>query len=336
MRVAMMGAALVLAGVLAGGTAAAPRDARSLCEGEGCEAVKGKRVCVKKPPARRSLEARPLQRRDRQNAAISFDVAVVVREGRCCAASRSPSSTRRAIRVAARWRSASRSGRTRCTPNAKGHVHTSVELRPRRTPGAGRSRSTRPSTPSGRATGTLTDTESLNANGQTYAARRARSPGRPGPARRRVAVAPPPEAGPLPRHDLAGRVGRLRPRLERRRPLRPGVSVVEVDETCSPGQVSVALYNLSFGTSPMLVDGHGRMHFVYQQVPRVVARPDGATSPSTRRSTPPATPSARSTDHQVVDEDTGTLTLRLRPGQLERATPVGVAPARRSAGASPR
>jgi hypothetical protein len=77
MRVAMMGAALVLAGALAGGTAAAPATHAACAKGKVAKLVKGKRVCVKKPPALAPAKRGHYAGATAQNAPISFDVAVV-------------------------------------------------------------------------------------------------------------------------------------------------------------------------------------------------------------------------------------------------------------------
>src|SRR4051794_17053748 len=86
MRVAMMGAALVLAGALAGGSLAAPVTHAACAKGKVAKTVKGKRVCVKKAPVRQPAPKKPGLAPSRrghyrgvtaQNAEISFDVAVV-------------------------------------------------------------------------------------------------------------------------------------------------------------------------------------------------------------------------------------------------------------------
>jgi hypothetical protein len=306
MRVAMMGAALVLAGVLAGGTSAAPVTHAACAKGKVAKLVKGKRVCVKKPPAVAPSKRGHYSGATAQNAAIAFDVAVVsgklVLRGitvpeldETC----DPGGGAVAFNVAF--------GPYALYPNAKGHVHTSVSF-DRGNAGRGTFVLDATVTRSGHASGTLTDTESLNANGQTYACTTGTVAWTAGNGGAAVAVAPRAEPGHY--HgttsqgasvdfDLVSNGGVL---------YAQGFSVVEVDETCSPGQVSVALYNLSFGASPMLVDGRGRMHFVYQQVPASSLDMTARTFALDAAFDAGGHAFGTMTDHQVVDEDTGPLT----------------------------
>jgi hypothetical protein len=311
MRVAMMGAALVLAGALAGGTAAAPVTHAACAKGKVVKTVKGKRACVNKVPAPPKPPALAPSKRGHysgatvQNAAISFDVvvvsgAVVVRgitvpemDETC-----TPGGGAIAFSVAF--------GTYPLSPDAKGRVHTSLKF-DRGDAGRGTFTLDAVVTAAGKASGTLTDTELLNANGQTYSCSTGTLAWTAGTGAAAVALAP--RAAPGHYHgttsqgasidfDVVSSGGVL---------YAQGLSLVEIDESCAPGQIPVALYDVSFGDAPMLVDGHGRLHVVFQQ-------PASTLDPSSRVFALDATVDTAGhatgtlADHQVVAVDAAMLT----------------------------
>jgi hypothetical protein len=85
------------------------------------------------------------------------------------------------------------------------------------------------------------------------------------------------------------------------------LSFVEIDETCSPGQVAVALYSVSFGSTLMLVDGHGHLHFAFEELPASSLDPTSRTF--TFDATIDSTGHALGTvsDQNVLADATGTL-----------------------------
>jgi hypothetical protein len=311
MRVAMMGAALVLFGALAGGTAAAPVQRAACANGKVAKVVKGKRVCVKKAPAKKPAGRAPSKRghysgATAQNAAISFDIAVV-----------SGKIVLRGITVPELDETCEPGGGTiafsvafgafALHPDAKGRVHTRVSF-DRGNAGRGTFALDATVTTAGHATGTLTDTELLNANGQTYACSSGSLSWTAGTGAAAVPLAPRPQPGHY--HgttsqgasidlDVVSSGGVL---------YAQSLSLVEVDESCSPGQVPVALYNVSFGAAPMLVDGRGRLHFVFQQ------DPSSSLDTSARTFTIDASFDRAGhvfgtlVDHQVIPQDGGALT----------------------------
>jgi hypothetical protein len=273
MRVAMMGAALVLAGALAGGTAAAPVTHAACAKGKVAKTVKGKRVCVAKPPARQKPPTRPkapalapskrghYSGATAQNAEISFDVAVV--SGRVVLRGITVPELDETCDPGAGAIAFSVSfGAYALYPNAKGHVHASVSF-DRGTAGRGTLVLDGTVSADGRASGTLLDTESLNTSGQTYACSTGTLAWTAGTGVDAVALAPRPETGHY--HgttaqgasidfDVVSTSGVL---------FAQNLAIVEVDESCAPGQIPIALYNVSFGAVPMLVDGRGRLHVVF-------------------------------------------------------------------------
>lgn len=305
MRVAMMGVALVLAGALAGGSSAARGRQAACAKGKVVKVVKGKRVCVAKAPALAPSKRGHYTGATAQNGAISFDVAIasgkVVLRGITVPEldeSCDPGGGTIAFSVAF--------GSFPLHPDAKGRVRTSLSF-DRGNAGRGTFALDATVNASGHATGTLTDTESLNANGQTYACSTGSLAWTAGTGAAAVPRAPVPQTGHY--HgttsqnasidfDVVSNGGVL---------YAQGLSFVELDESCSPGQVRLALYNVSFGAAPILVDGHGRLHFVFQQVP--VSSLDPARTFALDATFDAAGHAfGTATDQQVVAQDTETLT----------------------------
>jgi hypothetical protein len=302
----MMGAALVLAGALAGGTAAAPVTHAACAKGKVAKLVKGKRVCVKKPPALAPSKRGHYDGVTAQNAPISFDVAVVsgkvvLREITVPELDETCDPGGGVIAFSVSF------GPFALHPDAKGHVNTSLSF-DRGNTGRGTFVLDASVDSSGRATGTLVDKESLDANGQTYACSTGTLNWTAGTGAAAVPLAPRPEPGHY--HgttsqgasldfDLVSNSGVL---------YAQALSVVEVDETCSPGQISIALYNLSFGAFPILVDGRGRLHFLFQQVPSSSLDPSARTFALDAAIDAAGHAFGTMGDHQVVALDTGALT----------------------------
>jgi hypothetical protein len=309
MRGAISVVVLALAGVVAGTSAAAPARHEACAK---TKVVKGKRVCVKQaaPPLAPSKRGH-YTGATAQNAAISFDV--VVTGGRVVLRTItvpeldepcSPGGDVVAFSIAF--------GSFPLYPAKSGHVHMNVSF-DRGTSGRGTFVLDGTVNAAGKASGTLVDTESLNSNGQTLACTTGTIAWSGGTGAASVKLAPRPQPGHY--HgvtsqgasidfDVVSNGGVL---------YAQGLAFVEIDESCSPGQVPIALYDVSFGTAPMLVDGHGHLHFVYQQLPSSSLDPGGRTFTLDGTLDPQGHAAGTVTDHQVLAEDTGPLTCDTGP-----------------------
>jgi hypothetical protein len=264
-RIAIMLAALALAGVVSVAGVAAPPSADA-SRSAACLKWKkqhGKRVCVRRAATLAPSKRGHYEGVTAQNAAIAFDVAVV--GGKVVL---------RGLRLPELDESCTPGGDTIAFTNSFGAYALVPDLHGRiqahfsfdRT-GGGRGTFAFDAVvdASGHASGTLSDSESLNMGGVTLSCATGTVKWTAGTGAAVIHPPAPPQQGHY--HGVTaqgssidfdlGAIGGIL--------YAQNLSFIEIDETCSPGQVSIALYNVSFGSTLMLVDGHGHLHFVFQQ-----------------------------------------------------------------------
>jgi hypothetical protein len=306
-KIAISVAALALAGVISGAGIAAPPSSDA---GRSAACLKwkkqhGKRVCV-----RRAVTLAPSKRghydgATAQNTAIGFDVAVV--NGKVVL---------RGVKLPELDETCAPGGDTiafndsfgayALVPDLHGKVHARFSF-DRSGGGRGTFAFDGVVDASGHASGTLSDSESLNMNGVTLSCSTGTVTWSAGIGAAAVHPTPPPQEGHF--HGATAQGSSIDFDLATIDGIRyaQSLSFVEIDETCSPGQVSIALYNVSFGSTLMLVDGHGHLHFVFQQLPASPLDPTSRTFTVDATFDSAGHVSGTVTDENVLVDPTGTL-----------------------------